>query len=84
MAGAWDNLLHRAILVSGLALTNKSLLFLAWPARPGRLEAALTLAVTTFSAWAWETRELPDTLLPIDFQVKVGLAASGGPYPSLF
>jgi len=84
VAGAWDNLLHRAILVSGLALTNHTLLFLAWPARPGRLEAALTLAVTTFSAWAWETRDLPDPLLPIDYQVKVGLAASGGPYPSLF
>ena len=65
VAGAWDNLLHRAILVSGLALTNRSLFFLAWPARPGRVEAALTLAVITFSAWSWETRDLPDPLLPI-------------------
>ena len=28
VAGAWDNILHRAILVSGLALTNRSLFYL--------------------------------------------------------
>jgi hypothetical protein len=84
VAGAWDNVLHRAILVSGLALTNRSLFYLGWPARPARLEAALTLAVITFSAWAWETRDLADPLLPADYQVKIALAAAGGPYPSLF
>ena len=77
-------MLHRAILASGMALTNQSLFYLAWPARPARLEAALTLAVITFSSWAWETRELPDALLPADIQVKVGLAAAGGPFPSIF
>ena len=84
VAGAWDNLLHRAILVSGLALTNRSLFYLAWSARPVRMEAGLTLAVITFSAWAWETRDLADPLLPADYQVKIALAAAGGPHPSLF
>ncbi len=51
VAGAWDNILHRAILLSGLALTNRSLFYLAWSARPARMEARLTLAVITFSAW---------------------------------
>ena len=84
VAGAWDNILHRAILLSGLALTNRSLFYLAWSARPARMEAGLTLAVITFSTWAWETRDLPDPLLPADYQVKIALAAAGGPHPSLF
>jgi len=45
VAGAWDNILHRAILLSGLALTNRSLFYLAWSARPARMEAGLTLGV---------------------------------------
>jgi hypothetical protein len=48
------------------------------------MEAGLTLAVITFSAWAWETRDLSDTLLPADYQVKIALAAASGPHPSLF
>ena len=84
VAGAWDNILHRAILVSGLALTNRSLFYLAWSARPARMEAGLTLAVITFSAWAWETRDLAGPLLPADYQVKIALAAASGPHPSLF
>jgi hypothetical protein len=84
VAGAWDNILHRAILLSGLALTNRSLFYLAWSARPARMEAGLTLAVITFSTWAWETRDLADPLLPADYQVKIALAAAGGPHPSLF
>jgi hypothetical protein len=84
VAGAWDNVLHRAILVSGLSLTYRTLFFLAWPTRPPRLEAVLTLAVITFSAWARETRDLADPLLPADYQVKITRAAAGGPYPSHF
>jgi hypothetical protein len=84
VAGAWDYLLHRAILVSGMALTNSSLFFLAWPARPARLEAALVLAVVSFSAWAWETRDTQTPLLPPDLKTRVDLAAAGGPYPSIF
>jgi hypothetical protein len=73
VAGAWDNIHHRLILVPGLDLTNQSLLFLAWSLRPDRLEATLTLAVITFTAWSWETRDiLPATLLHIDIQVKIG------------
>jgi hypothetical protein len=49
-----------------------------------RLEAILILAVITFSAWAWETRDLADPLLSADYQVKITLAAAGGPYPSHF
>jgi hypothetical protein len=84
VAGAWDYLLHRAILVSGMALTNSSLFFLAWPARPARLEAALVLAVVSFSAWAWETRDTQTPLLPPDLKTRVDLAAAGGPHPSIF
>ncbi len=54
------------------ALTNQSLLFLAWPPRPPRLEAAPTLAVVISSSWAWETRDLP-------LKVKIDLAAAGDP-----
>jgi hypothetical protein len=84
VAGAWDYVLHRAIMVSGMALNNNSLLYLAWPSRPARMEAAITLAVVTFTAWAWETRELPAALLPPDIKVRVDLAAAGGPHPSIF
>jgi hypothetical protein len=84
VAGAWDYLLHRAILVSGMALTNSSLFFLAWPARPARLEAALVLAVASFSTWAWGTRDTRTPLLPPDLKTRVDLAAAGGPYPSIF
>jgi hypothetical protein len=84
VARAWDNVLHRAILVSGLALTNRTLFYLAWPARPVRLEAILILAVITFSAWASETRNLADPLLSADYQIKITLAAASGPYPSHF
>ncbi len=65
-------------------LTHRSLFYLAWPARPARLEAVLTLTVITFLAWAWETRDLADPLLPANYQVKITLAAAGGPYPSHF
>jgi hypothetical protein len=82
-AGAWNNILHRAT-PSVLALTNQSLLFLAWPPRPARLETALTLAVITFTDWAWETRNLPSTILHVDIQPKIGLAAGVGPFSSIF
>jgi hypothetical protein len=84
VAGAWDYVLHRAIMVSGMALNNNTLLYLAWPPRPARMEAAITLAVITFTAWAWETRDLPAALLPPDIKVRVDLAAAGGPHPSIF
>ena len=86
VAGAWDFLLHRAIMGLGLALTNESLLFLAWPPAPALPGAAVTLAVITFSAWVWETRHLPcpPALLPIDLKDRVGLAATVGPLASIF
>jgi hypothetical protein len=84
VAGAWDYVLHRAIMVSGMALNNNTLLYLAWPPRPARMEAAIPLAVVTFTAWAWETRDLPAALLPPDIKVRVDLAAAGGPHPSIF
>jgi hypothetical protein len=71
VACAWDYGLHRAIMVSGIALNNNSLLYLAWPSRSARMEASITLAVITFTAWAWETRELPAALLPPDTKVRV-------------
>ncbi|MFN9908133.1 MAG: hypothetical protein ACK56F_18700, partial [bacterium] len=84
VAPASDNILQPAILLSVIALTNRSLYYLAWSARPARMEAGLTLAVITLSTWAWETRDLADPLLPADYQVKIALAAAGGPHPSLF
>ena len=84
VAGAWDFLLHRAIMGLGMALTNESLLLLAWPPGPALPAAAVTLAVVTFSAWAWETRDLQPALLPIDLRDRVGLAAATGPLASIF
>ncbi len=44
VAGAWGYLLHLAtILVIGSAIDNQSLLYVAWPPVPRRVEAALTL-----------------------------------------
>jgi len=85
VAGAWDYLLHRACMVLGAALTNQTLLYLAWPSMPGgRAEAAVVLAVCTFTAWAWETRELQQPLLPPDLKTRVDLAAEAGPHLSIF
>ena len=72
-------------MVLGMGLTNQSLLYLAWPAIPGgRAEAAVVLAVTTFTAWAWETMELQTALLPPDLKIRVDLAAEVGPHLSIF
>jgi hypothetical protein len=72
-------------MVLGAALTNQNLLYLAWPSMPGgRAEAAVVLAVCTFSAWAWETRELQQPLLPPDLKTRVDLAAEAGPHLSIF
>jgi hypothetical protein len=77
-------LLHRAIMMSGLALTSHTLLYLAWSLRPARLEAAITLAVVVFTAWAWETRVLSSVFMPPDINAKVDLAVTGSPHPSIF
>ena len=71
-------------MVLGLAITNKTLFYLAWPPSPARVEAAVTQAVSLFVAWAWETRELAPPLLPPDLKVRVDLAAEASPFPSLF
>ncbi len=63
--------------------TNEVLLYLAWPPSAARTDAALVLAVTTFTAWAWTTRSSPEVLDPHVLQAKVTAAASGGPLFSI-
>jgi len=68
----------------GAALTNSSLLYLGWPPSPGRTQAAVTLAVISFTSWAWDTRDLQATLLHADLLVRVCLVAEAGPLASIF
>jgi hypothetical protein len=81
VAPAWAFLLFRATLALGVALTDRSLLFLAWPPTPADREAVL--AVVTFSLWAWQTREDPATLPPPELATKVAEAAAAGPLASI-
>ena len=67
-----------ATITLGVALTDETLLFLAWPPSAARSDAAVVLAVTTFTAWAWATRSSPEVLAPHILQARVSAAARGG------
>jgi hypothetical protein len=78
-SAAWHFLFFRATISLGRALTDESLLFLAWPPSAARVDAAVVLAVVTFAAWAWATRASSDTLVPHDLRERVRRAAEDGP-----
>ena len=82
-SAAWQLIFFRATLILGRALTDESLLFLAWPTTTARVDAAVVLAVVTFTAWAWSTRSSPDVLGPHILQARVSRAAEGGPLFSI-
>ncbi len=82
-SAAWHLLLFRATITLGVALTDETLLFLAWPPSAARSDAAVVLAVTTFTAWAWATRSSPEVLAPHILQARVSAAARGGPLFSI-
>jgi hypothetical protein len=75
-SAAWHLLLFRA-------LTDEVLLYLAWPPSAARTDAAVVLAVTTFTAWTWATRSSPEILAPHMLQARVTAAARGGPLFSI-
>ncbi len=82
-SAAWHFLLFRATVSLGRTLTDETLLFLAWPPSAGRVDAAVVLAVITFTSWAWTTRTSPDVLVPHDLQLRLRRAAEGGPLYSI-
>jgi len=84
VSAAWHFLLFRATLTLGVGLTDESLLLLTWPPAAARADAAVTLAVTTFTAWAWGSRDLPGVLQPHDLKTRVQRAAEAGPWASIF
>jgi hypothetical protein len=78
---AWHLLLFKATLTLGVALTDETLLFLAWPPSAARADQSVVLAVTTSTAWA--TRSSPEVLAPNILQARVSTAAMGGPLFSI-
>jgi hypothetical protein len=82
-SAAWHLLFFRATIILGVALTDEVLLLLAWPPSTARADAAVVLAVTTFTAWAWSTRSSPEALAPNILQARVRRAADGGPLFSI-
>jgi hypothetical protein len=52
-------------------LSEETHLKLAWPPSLASAKAAVTLAVTTFSSWAWATCDCPDILIPAELQTKL-------------
>ena len=84
VSAAWHYLFFKATLTLGVALTDEALLLLAWAPATPRAEAAVTLAVTTYTAWAWTSRDSPDVLAPHDLRARVRRAAEEGPLASIF
>jgi hypothetical protein len=82
VAAAWAFLLFRATLHLGVALTDSTLLYLAWPSSPG--DASAALAIIIYSEWVWATIDSPDALLPPLLAAKVKEAAGRGPPVSIF
>jgi hypothetical protein len=80
---AWHFLLFRATVSLGRTLTDEDLLFLAWPPSAASVDAAVVLAVITFTAWAWNTRASSDVLVPHDLQMRLLRAAESGPLYSI-
>jgi hypothetical protein len=56
--------LFSATITLGVALTDEVLLYLAWPPSAARADAAVVLAVTTFTALAWASRSSSEFLAP--------------------
>jgi hypothetical protein len=77
-------LLFRASLALGRAISDQDLFFLAWPPSVARLDASVALAVTTYTRWAWETKDLPDVLIPADLRTRVALELANGLVVSIF
>jgi len=84
VSAAWHYLFFRATLTLGVALTDEALLLLAWAPATPRAEAAVTLAVTIYTAWAWTSRDSPDVLPPHVLRARVRRAAEEGPLASIF
>ena len=84
VSAAWHYLLFRATLTLGCGLTDESLLLLTWPPTVARADAAVTMAVTTFTSWAWRTRDSAEVLPPHDLRARVRCAAEEGPLASIF
>ena len=82
-SAAWHLLFFKATITLGVALSDEVLLFLAWPPSAARSDAAVVLAVTTFTAWAWATRSSPEVLAPHILQARVSRAARDGPLFSI-
>jgi len=80
VSAAWHFLFFKATMALGVALTDATLLHLAWPPTTARVDAAVTLAVITFSHWAWASRGQPGVLAPPELQARVREAASGSLY----
>ena len=77
VSAAWHFLFFKATMALGVALTDTSLLHLAWPPTTARVDASVTLAVITFTHWAWASRGQPGVLAPPELQARVREAASG-------
>jgi len=73
-------LFFKATMAFGTALTDASLLHLAGPPTTARVDASVTLAVITFTHWAWASRDQPGVLEPPELQARVREAASGSLY----
>jgi hypothetical protein len=84
VSAAWYFLFFKATLTLGCQLSDESLFKLAWPPSLARAEAAVILAVTTFSSWAWASRGDPDLLAPPELQARVRAAAADSPTFSIF
>jgi hypothetical protein len=84
MLAEWHFLFFKATLTLGCRLSDESLLTLAWPPSLARAEAAVILAVATFSSWAWASRGDTNLLAPSELQLRVRVAAADGPTYSIF
>jgi len=73
---AWHLLFFKATMALGTALTDQSLLYLAWPPTTARVDVAVTLAIITYTHWAWSTCDMPDQLTPYKLQALVREEAS--------
>jgi hypothetical protein len=58
-----------------VALTDETLLYLAWPPMVARLDMAVVFAITTFTAW--DTRSSPEVMAPHILQSRVSMSARG-------
>jgi len=75
VAEAWSYLVWRASLAIGSPVSDRRLLFLAWP--PCVADIHVTLAVLSFLEWAWESREGGVDLDPEELVARVEARATG-------